>query len=104
MFCPKCGSILMPKKIDGKKVMACSCGYNSGDVTKTVVSEKVEDTGPAVEVVDREIETLPLTDADCPKCEHKKAYYWLQQTRAGDEGETKFLRCAKCKHTWREYR
>ena len=46
-------------------------------------------------------DTLPLTDADCPKCEHEKAYYWLVQTRAGDEADTKFLKCEKCKHTSR---
>ncbi|MBI2108536.1 transcription factor S, partial [Candidatus Woesearchaeota archaeon] len=31
------------------------------------------------------------------------AYFWLVQTRAGDEPETKFLRCEKCSHTWRDY-
>ena len=47
--------------------------------------------------------TMPLTDEECPKCKHGKAYYWLVQTRAGDEPETRFFRCEKCKHTWRDY-
>ncbi|MEK6946569.1 MAG: transcription factor S, partial [Nanoarchaeota archaeon] len=34
---------------------------------------------------------------------HKTAYFWLVQTRAGDEPETKFLKCEKCGHTWRDY-
>jgi len=29
MFCPKCGSILMPKEHRGKNVMACKCGYKN---------------------------------------------------------------------------
>ncbi|PIO07920.1 transcription factor S, partial [Candidatus Pacearchaeota archaeon CG10_big_fil_rev_8_21_14_0_10_35_219] len=32
------------------------------------------------------------------------AYFWTMQTRAADESETKFYRCTKCDHTWREYR
>ena len=103
MFCPKCKSILLPKKVEGKKVMACSCGYNSTGLEQRKVSEK--STGSVdVAVVDREIETMPLCAAECPKCEHDQAYYWMVQTRAGDEAETKFLKCQKCKHTWREYR
>ena len=26
-FCPRCGSILRPKLVHEKKVLACSCGY-----------------------------------------------------------------------------
>ena len=39
-----------------------------------------------------------------PKCDHKEAWFWTSQTRAGDEAETKFFKCTKCRHTWREYR
>lgn len=102
MFCPKCGSILRVKKDSGKKVMACTCGYINRDAEKTKISETVKEK-QEIGIVDQNVETLPLMDADCPKCAHKKAYYWLIQTRAGDEPETKFLRCEKCKHTWRDY-
>ena len=46
---------------------------------------------------------IRATYYECPKCRHKKAYYWTVQTRAGDEAETKFLKCEKCSHTWRDY-
>ena len=102
MFCPKCKSLLMPRTQDGKRVLACSCGYSSGGsaakLTENVKAQK------AVEVVEKDFETLPMTNEHCPKCGNPTAYYWLQQTRAGDEAETKFLRCAKCKHTWRDYK
>ncbi|MCK5282973.1 MAG: transcription factor S [Nanoarchaeota archaeon] len=104
MFCPKCGSILMPKREGGKRVLACSCGYKSKEVEKaTIKEEKIEKT-KEVEIIEHSaIETLPKMDAECPECGHKKAYFWLVQTRASDEPETKFLKCIKCGHTWRDY-
>ena len=103
LFCPKCGALLVPKKDGNRKTMACSCGYKSEHEMTPRLTEKTELGNTEIEVVEKEIETLPLTDAECNKCGNGKAYFWLVQTRAGDEPETKFLRCAKCKHTWREY-
>lgn len=100
-FCPKCGSIMLPKEIEGKKVLACSCGYSEGS-TSAKIQEKVEKKA-GVEVVDKDYETLPTTEEKCPKCGHGTAHFWEIQTRASDEPATKFLRCEKCKHTWRDY-
>ncbi len=103
MFCPKCGSILKPKLVDGKKILSCSCGHKSKDTSTAVLSVKSKEEEQKVEVVESEENIYPTTDAECPKCGHKKAFYWLVQTRAADEPETKFLKCEKCKHTWRDY-
>ena len=104
MFCPKCGSILIPKKDGSKKVLACSCGYKTKDTNQATITEEKVEKSKDVEVIDRsDLETLPVMDAECPKCGHKKAYFWLVQTRASDEPETKFLRCKECRHTWRDY-
>ena len=105
-FCPKCGSILKPKKTeDGRTVLSCSCGYEKGHSGSGAVKDSVIPKKDEAEfgVVDSEIETLPITKEQCPKCGNGEAYYWLVQTRAGDESETKFLKCTKCKHTWRDY-
>ena len=102
MFCPKCGSLLKIKKEKNKKYYACSCGYTNRDLDKAQLKEEIKDEKRTVEVVDDDEEPLPLTEAECPKCEHGKAYYWLVQTRAGDESDTKFFKCEKCKHTWRD--
>jgi DNA-directed RNA polymerase subunit M len=40
---------------------------------------------------------------DCPKCSAKKVISWMEQTRASDEPPTRFYKCTKCGHTWREY-
>ncbi|MFW6230513.1 MAG: transcription factor S [Nanoarchaeota archaeon] len=103
-FCPKCGSILVPKKSSGKYVYECSCGYSApvdaGDQVKEAVTEKKD-----IEIIDEKnsVEANPLVEVDCPKCGHNQAYFWLEQTRSGDESETKFFKCEKCKHTWRDY-
>ena len=103
LFCPKCGSILKSKEEKDKRVLFCSCGYTNKEVEVAEIKETIRNTQKEVEVVsDDDHTTLPLVDAECPKCKHTKAFYWLQQTRAGDEPETKFMRCEKCKHTWRD--
>ncbi|MBU0461528.1 MAG: transcription factor S [Nanoarchaeota archaeon] len=102
MFCPKCGAIMLPSKDEkGNRIIKCGCGHIS-KVAHTTLKESVKHVR-ALEVVDKEIETLPVTKENCPKCGNGEAYYWLRQTRAGDEPETKFMRCTKCKHTWRDY-
>ena len=103
IFCPKCGSILTPRKDKDKKVMACSCGY----VDKSKDTKTLKEIVPPERKIDiignDEDKILPLTDAECPKCKNTQAGYWLVQTRAGDEAETKFYKCTKCKTIWREY-
>lgn len=83
------GSIKMPGK--GKKVVFLEKMTKSEGVA--VVDEKKTNTYPKVQI-------------KCPKCKYKEAYFWTLQTRAGDESETKFYKCAnlKCEHTWRQYR
>ena len=104
MFCPKFGSILVPKKEDNKKQIVCSCGYKTSEMDKIIIKEQVIKNEKEIEVVDKgELQTLPKISIECPKCKHNTAYYWLIQTRAGDEPETKFLRCEKCEYTWRDY-
>lgn len=104
MFCPKCGSILVPRKEGNKKLLACSCGYKSTKTEDAVLKETITKKEKKVEVIERgEIEILPKMKVMCEKCGHKEAYFWTVQTRAGDEPETKFIKCTKCGHTWRDY-
>ena len=80
----------------------CKCGYS--DKKEFKLEEKVTNQKKEIEVASQnDDEKLPITDAECARCGNDKAYYWLVQTRAGDEPETKFLKCTKCKHTSRDY-
>ena len=65
------------------------------------LKEKVEHK-QEIEVVSEDDTALPITEAECSKCGHNEAYWWSKQMRSSDEPETKFLKCTKCKHTWRE--
>ena len=103
MFCPKCGSILKPKKDGSKRVLACSCGFVNKDADTIKLTEELKPKKRVEVIGDEELETLPKMEVTCPKCTHNTAYFWTQQTRASDEPETKFLKCEKCKHTWRDY-
>jgi len=103
MFCPKCGTILIPKTKNKKRIIECSCGHKDTDLSQLENLKEVVKQEKDIEVIEDQPEILPETQEECPKCEHKTAYFWTIQTRASDEPETKFLRCKKCKHTWRDY-
>jgi len=95
----------MVLKGDGKKkYLACAkCSFKKKDVHELKISEEVKDESKPIEVVEKEVETYPVIDIDCEDCDNTKAAFWTIQTRAGDEAETKFYKCTKCKHTWRSY-
>jgi DNA-directed RNA polymerase subunit M len=105
MFCPKCSSILVPKKEGSKTISTCSCGYRSKDKGAGELKESVKDTTQKVEVIEDgdKYETLPEMKVECPKCGNLKAHFWEIQTRASDEPATKFMKCTKCKNVWRDY-
>jgi transcription factor S len=85
------GSIKMPKPGSKKKI---------------VIAEKVKKHNSVAVIDDKQSNTNPVVEMKCPKCKNKKAYFWVTQTRASDESETKFYKCtnSKCSHTWRVYR
>ncbi len=107
-FCPKCGTLMVPRRREGQQVYVCpKCGYEDAS------------TGPGIRIA-RSInhsvkEKIIVVEGDtpkglpkmkgivCPKCGHEEAYYWLQQTRAADEPSTRFYKCVRCGHVWREY-
>jgi len=104
LFCEKCGAILVPKKEERKIVLRCSCGFNASRKEKLILKEKVTlEKKDEISIIDKKTEILPKIKEECPKCKHHEAYYWLVQTRAGDEGETRFFKCIKCHNTWRQY-
>ncbi len=98
-FC-SCGGLFAPA---GKGMLKCrSCGREkkkefSGKFTTR--SSKKE-----IVVIEDNEPDLPTTERECPKCKNNRAYWWLIQTRSGDEPPTQFFRCLKCKHVWREYK
>jgi DNA-directed RNA polymerase subunit M len=76
----------------------------SKDKIKVEIKEKVDEQKEVAVVRENEGEVKPIVEMKCPKCKNDKSYFWTMQTRAADESETKFYKCTKCKHTWRDYR
>lgn len=103
MFCEKCGGLTLPKD----NVLVCArCGHTAKIKNKSSLTH-VEKGKKKQEVIvldsDADVATLPITRAECSECGNMEAFWWLVQTRRADEPETRFLRCTKCKFTWREY-
>lgn len=100
-FCPKCGAVLIQKrKNDG----CPRCNYSAKGRSKIKTSEKVDARKEIVVVSEKDNDVYPIITEECKKCGNDKVYFWTVQTRAGDEAETKFFKCTKCEHTWRDYR
>jgi len=99
-FCPKCGSVLIEKR---KNFGCMKCNYVAKGKIKIESTEKLKDKEGPIAVKKKDTNVMPVTSEVCPKCGHKEAYFWSAQTRAADEAETRFFRCVKCEHTWREY-
>jgi DNA-directed RNA polymerase subunit M len=106
-FCSKCGGLMIPKKSGSKVVLICRrCGRKKTSKEKKFkIKVSTEKSKGKIIVLDKKskIDVLPKTDATCPKCENTEAFWWMQQTRAADEAPTRFYKCTKCGHTWREY-
>ncbi len=100
-FCPKCGAVLVQKT----KNFGCPrCNYSTKNKVKINISEKIGERKDIPVVSSKDNQILPKVAETCKKCGNKESYFWTVQTRAGDESETKFFKCVKCEHTWREYR
>lgn len=101
-FCWNCDAIIIGKKQDN--IICLSCGKEN---------KLKEDINLKQKIINKEIEIIedinasnihPITSMQCPKCNHNKSYFWVKQTRSGDEPETQFFKCVKCSNQWRNYK
>jgi len=102
-FCPKCGTLLVLNK--EKRSLVCGkCGFEE-KVEERISFVKPSPQDKIVTIGKKELSlhTQPQVKAECPKCGHGKAYWWMVQTRSIDESATQFFRCVKCGFTWRDY-
>jgi DNA-directed RNA polymerase subunit M len=102
MFCPNCKSLLRP---DGETLHCPRCEFQR-PIDETVGSKTINQLEEDLKDVPvfNDLDTMPIDETVfCPECENKGAYWHLRQTRSADEATTRFYRCTKCSHTWREY-
>jgi len=106
-FCDKCSNLMIAEKSRKKMRWVCrKCGHVSyGKVSSTKILEKVKTEKEIIPVLSEKdaLSTYPKTKIICPECENNEAYWFMQQTRSGDEPPTRFYCCTKCGHKWREY-
>lgn len=89
---------------DNNKAACAKCGYKPKGKFKIQSSENIEKKEGIRIIDEKKLNTYPIVNHKCAKCKNKESYFWTMQTRAADESETKFYKCTKCEHTWREYR
>ncbi|MDP7975050.1 MAG: transcription factor S [Thermoprotei archaeon] len=106
-FCPKDGSLMQIKRQGPRTVWYCpTCGYTEDVEPADQTHERVTvKRGQKLkEINENEAKNLPKVRVTCPKCgKEVEAYYWMEQTRAGDEPMTRFFKCTVCGYVWREY-
>lgn len=111
-FCPKCGSLLVPKREIKTKdiVLRCpSCGYEKKaekNITERYqIKEKIKHKPSELPVIITEetLATAPTEHVICPKCGHNVAYV-IEVPTIDEEQDTivTFYRCKKCGYSWRE--
>ncbi len=104
-FCTRCGTLLTPRETEGKKVLHCpSCGTSKeigASSRRGYVLSSATPSNDNVVVVKEEVVPYAKTKANCRRCGNAEAYYYSVQTRGGDEAETVYLTCTKCKHVWK---
>jgi DNA-directed RNA polymerase subunit M len=103
-FCPTSRQALIPTMKEKIVVLACpKCGEETRRSDPMIQKfGKAKESVVVIGKKDRNIQTLPTMKVNCQKCGHGEAFYWMVQTRGGDEASTQFFRCAKCGVTWRE--
>ena len=96
---------MFPKKVKNKVIFYCkNCGYEEESKKEVKVKETIKKESD-IKIIREEdnMKAFPIVEITCPKCGNDKAYFRIEQTRAGDEAPTRIYKCTKCGYVWREY-
>ncbi len=106
-FCDECGSMMLPTKLEGKKVFKCKCGatkplteeksgvYRLSTKIKHAIRNEVINASDFMKWKEEHLKSA-IKDYKCPSCGYDKATLQTRQTRSADEGMTHFITCLKC--------
>ena len=106
-FCDECGGMMLPSKVEGKKVFKCKCGaikpFSDGKSDSYKINTKIkhpikEEITSAKDIIEWKEKNLrsSIKNFRCSKCGYNKAHLETRQTRSADEGMTHFIICLKC--------
>ena len=111
-FCSNCGTRLIYNPRGKLQLYCLKCkkkfetsGENlPNDKSTSLTKSKKNDTNGIV-ILDKQtlkLRTLPRVDAECYKCNGKKAETWTLNIGSEDNSQATFFRCISCGHTWRQ--
>lgn len=106
-YCDDCGSMMLPSKLNGKKLFKCKCGAtkdlteeNAGAYKLTTkiehsIRDEVTNLSEFMAWKEKYLKSS-IKDFVCSGCGYNKAHLETRQTRSADEGMTHFIICLKC--------
>ena len=105
LFCPMDGTLLLfdGDPTDGPMCFRCrTCPYKfpvekEFSLRTGLDRKKVDDIMGGAEAW----KNVDQTEAQCPKCNHMRAYFIELQTRSADEPSTFFYKCVECGYQYR---
>ena len=103
-FCSNCGTRLTYDS-NGKKRLYCQKCKKKYETSKEEMGKESSTEQSKSKDVDQKtlkLRTLPRLDADCYKCNCKKAETWALNLGSEDNSQAIFFRCVSCGHTWRQ--
>ncbi len=97
MFCKTCGTLLLPKKTQYGKWMACPAGHIQQEIVTTaeILTEKNIHPAKPISVGDGK-NILAVHDHTCPKCGYGKAELMEIGAFYSDEDNVCKYKCGKC--------
>ena len=104
-FCPNCEIRL--QKNDSGLLHCPKCKYLKEKTVESAKEEPEEANSEFLVMGESDLNQAKGLEStikiDCEKCHNQEGVWWSLQTRSADEPETRFYRCTKCNHTWRDY-
>jgi len=96
-FCPKCGSMLIPKKEKEKFISQCpKCGFSKKSNKGLIVENKIEQQKPKGKGIAKDKNTFADYEHICKKCGYNKAQIIDMGIFYSDEDNLILLKCGKC--------
>lgn len=104
LFCPTCANLLLIEQSSNEYRFFCkTCPYIFPVQYK--IENKVHLKRKQVDDVlggKDSWANVAQTDARCPNCPNRKAFFKQIQMRSADEPMTEFYKCTQCSHLWSE--
>jgi len=111
-FCSTCGTRLINNPRGKLQLYCLKCkkkfetsGENMSNDKSTGLTKSKKTDNQGIVVLDKKtlkLRTLPRVDAECYKCNGKKAETWALNIGSEDNSQATFFRCISCGHTWRQ--